>query len=230
NDYTMYRGAKDPRFLLLAHDWDTILNQGDTTGGFTDSLFRMCPAVNAGANVTVLNRFMRHPQFVPAYYRELKRLAETVFSPAQLRSTLGTVLGDFVPQATINNMANFGSNRVNYVLSQIPLQLTFNTSLGQVNGYYYTTSPTVVLDGQANVIDTRSIYVNGAAATWSAWEGRWTNTVSLQPGINRVVIQSLDSGGLAFASTNLDIWYDSGAGQNVSGAINGAVVWSPGGG
>src|SRR6185369_6876370 len=77
DDFSMYRGVIDPRFQLLAHDWDTILNQGDTTGGFTDSIFRMCPAVNGSANTTVFNRFMRHPQFVPSYYRELYRLATT---------------------------------------------------------------------------------------------------------------------------------------------------------
>src|SRR5207253_2856021 len=54
----------------------------------------------------------------------------------------------------------------------------------------------------------------------------WTNTVSLQPGVNRVVIQSLGTNGLAFASTNVDIWYDL-PGQTVSGAINGPVIWNP---
>src|SRR6185369_150437 len=91
DDYTMYRGSIDPRFKLLAHDWDTILNEGDTTGGFTDGLFRMCTAVPnpaPSANTPFLNRFMRHPQFVPSYYRELYRLATTAFSPGQLGATL----------------------------------------------------------------------------------------------------------------------------------------------
>jgi len=53
DDFSMYRGVNDPRFLLLAHDWDTILNEGDTRPGtFTDSLFRMCPTVNPNANTT----------------------------------------------------------------------------------------------------------------------------------------------------------------------------------
>src|SRR5206468_231822 len=83
---------------------------------------------------------------------------------------------------TVQNMTTFGTNRANYVLSQIPMNLTVATSLSQSNGYYFTASPSVTLNGQGNVIDTRSISVNGNTATWSAWEGRWTNTVALQPG------------------------------------------------
>src|SRR6185369_16934627 len=98
----------------------------------------------------------------------------------------------FVPLTTDQTMTTFGTNRANYVLSQIPLNISVATSLTQSNGYYVTLTPSVTLNGQANVIDTRSILVNGNTATWSAWEGRWTNTVALQPGVNRVTVQSLD--------------------------------------
>src|SRR5207244_4315103 len=102
-----------------------------------------------------------HPQFVPSYYRELYRLATTVFSPAQLGSTLTNALGSFVPLTTVQTMTTFGANRANYVLSQIPLNISVATSLSQSSGYYVTTTPSVTLNGQANVIDTRSIQVNG---------------------------------------------------------------------
>jgi len=235
DDYTLYRGGTDRRFLLLAHDLDTILNEGDTTGGFNDSIFRMVPFIvgatnnNPGPNCTWLNRFMTHPQFVPSYYRELYRQATTVFAPGPVAATLQGALAGFVPQATINSMIGYSSNRVNYVLSQIPLQLTVNVPLGQSNGYYLANSSAVTLSGQANVIDTRTVAVNGSAAIWSAWQGRWTNTVGLQPGVNRFVIQSLDGNNVAFATTNIDIWYNL-PGQTAPAAISGSVVWTAAGG
>ncbi len=78
DDYALYRGVKDPRFILLGHDLDTIMSLGAVT---TRSLFVMCPSVNSGANVAMMDRFMKHPEFVPIYYRELNDLLNTTFRP-----------------------------------------------------------------------------------------------------------------------------------------------------
>lgn len=138
DDFALYRGLNDPRFALVGHDWDTILNIG-ASGGWTDSIFRMVPAIigatNYNLNAVVLNRLMTHPEFVPLYYQQLKRLCDTTFSAEQLNPLLDQVLGDWVPQDVINNMKTFAANRRAYVASQIPLQLTVATSLGQTNGY-----------------------------------------------------------------------------------------------
>lgn len=232
DDYTLYRGTKDPRFLLLAHDWDTILNEGDTTGGFTDSLFRFVPAIigatnaNPGPNVLALNRLFTHPDFVPAYYRELQRQATTLFTAGRLGQTLSMVLSNFVPQTTINNMTAFGVNRANYVLSQIPTNLTVSSSLTTSAGFYYTTVPSALLYGRADVVKSRQVTVNGSLSTWSAWNGFWTNTVPLQPGVNRLLVQSLDSNGVAFAQTNVEVWYDRGATTPVGGTLTADTVWA----
>ncbi len=229
DDYSMYRGVTDPRFLLMAHDWDTILNQGDTAPGtFTDHIFRMCPALNVSANAAFLNRFMRHPDFVPVYYRELKQLSEGAFAPVELGRTLDNMLGTWVPQATINAMKTFGSNRVGYVLSQIPLNLTVISTLTVSNGYPRSFNPTISLRGQGNVLDTRQILVNGAASTWSAWEGTWTNNaVALQPGLNRVLVQALGTNNNEIARTFIDIWHDDLTVTSVSGAIAADAIWTP---
>ena len=168
DDYAMYRGLHDPRFVLVGHDWDTILNVA-TPGGWTDSIFRMVPAVNSSANTIVFNRFMRHPEFVPLYFKQLKRLCDTTFSAEQLGPLLDQVLGGWVPQDVINNMKTFAANRRAYVLSQIPPRLTVATALGQTNGFYQTTNATIALNGVANPIVTRSVKVNGATANWVAW-------------------------------------------------------------
>ena len=220
DDYSFYRGSLDKRFMLLAHDFDTILNQGDTTGGYTDSIFRMTPLA------TWLDRFMKHPDFVPAYYRELKRLCDTVFAPVNLSRTLDQTLQGYIPQTTIDAMKTFGSNRVNYVLSVIPTNLTVTVPLAQSGGYYSTNNATVTLYGQGDVINTRSVKVNGTAGIWSAWEGRWTNTVVLLPGVNRLLVQSCNAEGTELQRQAVEIWYDNGAGTTIpGGTMSSSVTW-----
>src|SRR6185295_16223394 len=91
----------------------------------------------------------------------------------------------------------------------------------------YTTSANVTLSGFTHSIDTRKVLVNGSEASWSAWQARWTNTLALRPGVNRVIVQSLDSNNVAFASASVDVWYDTGApATTVSGTLAGAPTWT----
>ena len=236
DDYSFYRGVNDPRFILLAHDWDTILNQGDTTGAtyYTNTIWRLVPAIvgtnaNPGPNVLPLSRFMMHPDFVPIYYRELKELADTVFSPTELARTVDETLGDWIQTSVLDAIKIFGSNRTVAVLAQIPLSLNVsNSTLTASNSFLRSTTATIALFGNANAIDTRSVKVNGQAATWSAWNARWTNTaVTLQPGVNSVLVQAFGTNSQEIARTNLLVWYDNGTGQAVSGALSGSPVWTP---
>src|SRR5205823_5115219 len=77
DDYALYRGAIDTRFLALSYDMDTIMGNG--SGGqaafnTSDPLFRMLPFVSGNAVMPVLNRFMTNADFVPLYFKNLKNL------------------------------------------------------------------------------------------------------------------------------------------------------------
>src|SRR6185436_17943707 len=50
------------------------------------------------------------------------------------------------------------------------------------------------------------------------------------PGINRVLVQSINSNGVEFARASIDIWNDDGTLQSVSGAISADTVWTASGG
>ena len=139
---------------------------------------------------------------------------------------LDEVLGGWVTGNTLADMNRFLADRRAYVLTQIPTNLTVATTLGTQNGYLHTTSPNVTLSGQAHIVDTRRVLVNDSVATWIAWQGRWTNTIALQPGLNRVLVQSLDRHDVAFASATVDLWYDDDSVQQVSGAIAADALWS----
>jgi hypothetical protein len=224
DDYALYRGTLDTRFLALSYDMDTVMGRGLTPVPPRHSLFRM----NA---LAAMSRFMQTPAFAPSYYRWLKTYADTAFSPAQMNPLLDQLLNSFVPQGTIDTMKAFNAAQVSYVLSQIPLALAVSNSLTVQSGYPRTTTSFVTLTGTANVIDTRSVLVNGSPAIWVAWQGTWTAAnAPLTPGINRLLVQSLDTNGVVFAQTNVDVWYDKGSVTTAGGTITANTTWTAAGG
>ena len=169
-------------------------------------------------DIPTLNRLMKHPVLAPLYFKQIKRLADTVFSPAQLNPTLDHILGEVVPQGTINTMKAYAASRVAYLLSQIPLNLSINSTLPTNNGYAFTSVSPVYLSGLANAIDTRSVKVNGEDATWSAWEGKWSvASMALNPGINQVVVQAFDESGREVERATTDIWYTLNTATSIAG-------------
>ncbi|HXG46831.1 MAG TPA: Ig-like domain-containing protein, partial [Methylomirabilota bacterium] len=235
DDYALYRGLQDPRFVAIGHDFDTIFGQGDTTGTYptstNSSIFIMLspPATGANApNMPVLRRFLTNEHFAPLFFAEIKRLADTVFHPDQLGPLMDQYLNwpNGPTTATIQNMKTFAANRRRVVLSQIPLTLTVSNSLTSSNGFLLSPSGTATLFGTFHAIDSRRVLVNGSPSILSPWEGRWTNTVTLQPGLNRVLVQSLNSNEIEIARSTVDIWYDDGSLQTVSGALTSDTVWS----
>ncbi|MEJ2704561.1 MAG: CotH kinase family protein, partial [Sedimentisphaerales bacterium] len=163
DDYYLYRGVADPRFVLIQHDLDTIF---DRTGNPTRDIFR-------AAALPIVNRLLRHPDFVGRYYFQLRNLIETTFSPEQLRPLLNQFLGDFVPSNTIDNMMDYVAARNEYVLSVIPSQLTVRSSLPYTDGYYRSDTSTFTLYGTADPVETRSVKVDGRLAQWSPVGGTW---------------------------------------------------------
>jgi hypothetical protein len=235
DDYAMYRGLRDPRFVLIGHDFDTIFGQGDTLNSYpvltNSSPFIMMNPPNNGAggsapNVPLIRRLMTNAAYVPFFYSELKRLADTVFSPEQLKPLFDELLAGWGPTTTtIDDMKNYAAVRRGHILSQIPLTLTVSQTLSVSNGVPLTTAGSVLLYGTSHAIETRRVLVNGVAATYSAWEARWTNFVTLHPGLNRVLVQSFDSNNVEFARVTQDVWAERGPGPSVSGTLNSDTTW-----
>ncbi len=227
DDYALYRGLKDPRFVLLAHDWDTILNQGSGPAGYTRNLFTMCPFQNGNANVPFLNRFMTNAYFAPIYYRQLKDLLDTSFYPENVNATLDQMLGDWVPASNLNIMKSWASDRYTWVRPRIPLALTVTSSLTFSNGIQTTYNPTITLNGVANAIETRSVLVNGIPASWTAWQAQWTlSGIPVRPGVNRILVQAVNTNGVVFDSATIDIWYERGGTTAVAGGtLASSATW-----
>lgn len=224
DDFALYRGTNDTRFLLLPYDMDALMGRGLRTATYADGIWRM-------TNVAVINRFMKRPEFVPLYFKHLQALAETTFAPAQMNPLLDHLLASYVDAGTIANLKSFNSNHIAYVLSEVPRALTVAHRLSVVSGYPRTTNATIALSGRGNAIDTRQVLINGSAAQWTAWQAAWTNdSVDLHPGLNRVLVQALGEDDREVERTTLDVWHDDGSVWTISGAIAANTTWTAAGG
>jgi hypothetical protein len=164
DDYYLYQGVEDPRFVLIQHDLDTIFGRNGST---TSSIFRSSP-------IRAIDRFLKHPEFIGRYYFHLKDLIETTFSAEQLGPLLENLLGDFVPASQIQNMMDFVAERNSYVLSLIPSELNVQIDLQQSDGYYLSGTNALILYGTADAVKTRSVLVDGQIAEWLPVDGAWS--------------------------------------------------------
>ncbi len=224
DDFGLYRGEHDPRFVPMAYDMDSLMGRGlrDTT--YADGLWRM-------TRLPVIDRFMKHPAFVPLYFEHLQELAETAFSPSEIDALVDNSLGGYVDALTRRNLKAFNVSHVAHVLSQFPRSLTVTHGLPIAGGYPRTTQASITLSGRADAIETRRVLVNGSEASWTAWEGAWTNqAVRLHPGLNRILAQALDEGERVLEDTVLEVWYDDGSEQNIAGRLAADTVWTAAGG
>ena len=196
DDFAMYRGQIDPRFRLIGHDWDSVL--GQEGGGPTDSIFE-------ATSIRTIDAFLKHPEIAPLYFAELLRLLEGAFAPGEVARLLDQTLGSWNSTFTLREMKSFATNRFNSVSSQIPTDLRWRSSSPTTttgSTFPRATSTNLTLFGSSHAARTRSVLVNGSPAQWSAWEARWSKAVRLSPGLNSILIQSLDASGVEFERTN----------------------------
>ena len=227
DEYFMYCGVNNPRFVLIQHDLEAMFGVGDETGTpvMTGGLFR-------AAGVPAISRLIKHPQFAPRYYWHLKNLMDTVLSAEQFGRLVDQRLGSWISAGTIQTMKQHSADVNAYVLARIPLTISVTTAVNATTKYVHTTTNTVSLAGLANAIDTRRVTVNGQPAVWTAWTATWTiSNVALLPGVNRVVIQAFDAADKEIDRSSVDVWYNTGSmTTKASGTLASDEVWTPQGG
>lgn len=220
DDISMYRGVSDPRFLLLNHDLDTVLGQGDSSPSWTRSIFK-------AADLPALSRLLKHPDIAPRYFQALNGLAETTFSTPVLNRILRQSLGGWVPSEYIEAMRNAAERRRTNVLEQIPTRYAVASPSPVSNGFHVSTNGLLPLVGTANAIDTRKVLVNGSPASYTPWQGTWSRSdTTLHPGLNRILIQFLAQNGSEVARTNLDAWFDTGRFEPAAALVTGHATWT----
>ncbi len=225
DDYALYRGVADTRFLIVPHDLDTVLGEGNTSSNFTQDIFN-------AASVAGLSRILDHPDLIPLYYAELLELMDTVYNPATLYPLLDDTLGSWVPVPVVARMKQFIADRIANVLSQIPQDFSITSDLQVTQeGYARTTDGAALLSGTFHAARTLSVLINGVEATIDAKAGTWTLDIAagsgfLKAGINRVVVQAFDgrSGTGALVDEGfIDVYFDTGTTVDISGALVGGA-------
>jgi hypothetical protein len=233
DDFYLYFGVTDPRAKFVPYDLDTVCGQGDTSQpATTPNLFRMgIKDDNAANGATPLNAFMKHPAFAPIYYKHLKELIDGPFATANFDSLVDNTLNGVVTQTRIDSIKTFQNARTAFIATQVPLNISVTTSPAVQNGYPHTTTATTTLAGNANAITTRSVKVNGVTATWTAWNATWNApSVTLVPGINKVLIQAFDGTNKETERLVFDVWYDDASVVTASGTLATNTTWTAAGG
>ncbi len=160
DDAGLYHAPIENKFYFYAHDWDSIL--GGSGGSTSAGLFRM----NALASIS---RFMNWSNFTPIYYSTLRRLCLTSLSPAEVSRTLDEGLSDFAG-GQIPAMKQFITNRVAYVLSQLPAETNaLNVAGTNIGGTI--SSNTVFASSNANYFITGTLTIPAGL------------TLTIQPGV-----------------------------------------------
>ncbi len=149
DDYDLYRGVNDPRFVLIPHDLDTILGKGDSVDPINRSI--LLPAQMAG-----LSRFLNHAEIRKLYYAEFQDLIAKVFNLTTLSPLLHQYLDGWANSTYISQIETFITNRTAAVLAQIPAivptqlpggTLLANTTLDAARGPWLVTGDVIVPAG-----------------------------------------------------------------------------------
>ena len=114
DDYSMYRGVVDPRFLFIPHDLDTILGRGDGSR-ITDPEHTLFDMVRSGQTLGPLVPLFEEPAIRIRYFQALRSLIQTSFSKRRFDALLSNHLSDWVPQNVIDDLIDFMDARRTYV-------------------------------------------------------------------------------------------------------------------
>jgi hypothetical protein len=232
DDYYLYRGVTDPRFVLIPHDLDTILDEGNAHGAVDQSVFTIVTGVGSYNGVDGLQRFFGRPEIIRQYYQALLDVTDQLFRPEKLDPLFDQVLGTFTPADRIAAMKRFVVNRRAAVLAQIPQSITITTGPAESDGFVHARSTAISLTGRAHAARTRRVTVNGQPAVWTALQAEWSvSNVGILPGINRIVVQAFDANDTEIDRSSVDIRSDIGVPTTKAGGTLGAdETWTAAGG
>ena len=208
DDYYMYRGVTDPRFILLYHDLDQILGEGGSQGT-TESIFRSTqPPISGDSEGAwrTMAWFLSQPDVSAQYYRTLQDLIDTTFSQAEYNALIDHTLLSYVPAGTVSNMKAWMDARRAFVQGQINglVPPATNSPAAMISGEPRSPSPSrnaTLTVGGAGIV-SYSYSLNGGAWSASTPVGTPITLSNLPQGsTNTVSVVGQNSGGI-YQGTN----------------------------
>ena len=210
DDYSMYRGIDDPRFILLPHDFDSIFNAG---AGATETIFPMIERVDgvAGADeIPQLIRYMHAPEIERQYFAELDQLLHTVLAPERFAETVNQLLGvgAWLNAGTITSINRALTSRRDFILAAIaPKPATIDEPGERTGDLTPIAAASTALTGTLDSNIHAKVTIAGIDATLDIANDRWNiDAIPLFPGINRVPIVAYAADGSETDADFIDIW------------------------
>ena len=180
DDYFMYRGITDSRFVLMYYDLDQILGVNRAFSP-TSTIFSAESNLGAGR---AIGRLLRHPEFEPLYYEQLRSLIETTLSAGEFDALVDQVLGDFVPLSTRTQIKTWMEQRRTYVLSQLPIDPPAQAPVATVTGTPRSPTPR----------STAAFVVGGEGVTHYRYSLNGAAFSSETPAQNPITLSNLPNG------------------------------------
>ncbi len=103
DDYFMYAGVTDPRFILMYYDNDSMWSGTFGAGSTSGSIFG-AEANNGMGQMTT--RFLEWPDFKPIYYATLQRLLDTTFSQPEFDALIDEVFRTYPASTSLNTVVS----------------------------------------------------------------------------------------------------------------------------
>jgi hypothetical protein len=156
DDYGLYRGIVDPRFIPLAHDFDTVWGLGGNTSSLdptnpTATVYQVTGNfATSGERLPALAPMFTIPEANQRYKAQMVDLLNTVFLPARFNAAVENALGNWggpaggVSTSARDAIRTFNQSRRDHILRTVlgygasydpPAPLTVTTSLPIQNGF-----------------------------------------------------------------------------------------------
>lgn len=122
DDYSMYSGVVDSRFIFLPHDLDTILSFGDGSR-ITDPEFTIFDMIGRGDTLAPLVPLFTDPSIRTRYHQALRDLIQTSFSKARFDALVRNNLAGWVPGGVVEDMITFMDARRDHISGLVDAEL-----------------------------------------------------------------------------------------------------------
>jgi hypothetical protein len=122
DDYSMYRGTVDSRFIFLPHDLDTILSFGDGSR-ITDPEFTIFDMIERGDTLAPLTPLFTDPSIRTRYHHALRDLIQTSFSKARFDALVRNSLSGWVPGGVVEDVITFMDARRAHISGLVDAEL-----------------------------------------------------------------------------------------------------------
>lgn len=205
DDYYMYRGLADKRFMLTFHDLDQILGQSGSLASNVDIFRATCCPISGDSEGAwrAMTRFLHWPEFESIYYATLQRLLDTTFAKPQFDALIDQTLGSYVPQATINSVKTWMDGRRTFVRSQLRPVIASSAPVATISGHPRSPTPrtSATLTVSGTDITHYSYSLNGEDYGPETPVGNLIQLVGLANGTNKIEVIGRNAAGIWQART-----------------------------